>query len=624
MAQDTKEALQQLTDSVNRSNSLLETIKGALSQQISASEGLKTAMIKSNTFSQGKMFKALHTVADLPGRFDKVLKSFGKFLQEGLGANNKEFLGALSKIEALGLDSAPFLQLTRAMNNRMGESVEQQTKSLTQLMNLRDLTEANPELLATALNKHQQTFIDAAGIYGPQFSQDMRSVMTTLASTLGGGGAKLEPLMDLVSKFIGETPEKKAARGMIGLPENLAGLTSPEQIISQFAVPLIRTFSESDLFTGPGAATNRSILGSVFGLTPADFALIMEAATEMPEVDVLNKTMKESMRELRRSRDIEEKLSFVMDGISNAFFSILTPSMEYLSGVMGEEGLGGKVVDLSKQIADWIGGELKTLTVKAVGILTEFKANGGITQMQERIAKAADVVGKIWDGAEKTATGIYMFLEEGGLEKIFDNVMIRFELWEEQIGARFDHFLPEFGRIFLESISYMGTVLILAMQAGAYMIWEAITELFPDKQSAEKSAAKWGLIAGGATLLAGVLAAPFTGGMSLVGATALMGASAGVGLGTYALTSSAGGALADAKESARQRDPLADYRANVNQIQKPNFEMKPFEAGSRELDLLDELEKSNTSIRDLMEKIQAALERTADAAESMSKGLQEG
>lgn len=623
MAQDTKEALEQLTDSLNRSNSLLETIKGALSQQISASEGLKTAMIKSNTFSQGKMFKALNMVADLPGRFDKVLKSFGQFLQEGLGANNKEFLGALSKIEALGLNSAPFLQLTRAMNNRMGESVEQQTKSLTQLMNLRDLTKANPELLATALNKHQQTFIDAAGIYGPQFSQDMRAVVTTLASTLGGGGAMLDPLMSLISKFTGEGVEQKALRGMIGLPENLAELTSPEQIMSQFVVPLIKAFSENPLFTGPDAEMNRAMLGSVFGLTPADFALIMKTATEMPEVAELNKLTQESLKELKRSQDIEKKLSFVMDGISNAFFSILTPTMEYLSEVMGEEGLGGQVVELSKQIADWIGGELKSLTIKAIDIFNEFRANGGITMMQEKIAEAGKLVGEIWEGAKTTVTGMYRFLVRGGMEKVFENILKRFETWREQLGARFDHFVPYFQQVFIESISYMGQVLIYAMEAGALMIWKAVTQLFPEKQTAEKAAAAMGLIAGIGTLTAGALLAPVTGGMSLMGATALVAGSAGIGYGAYKVTSAAGGALANAKERARAMDPGADFRAKLDALEKPNFEMKPFVPGSRELELLDELKKSNDDIRELIENLHEAEERTAEATEAIAAATQE-
>lgn len=626
MAQDTKEALEQLTDSVNRSNSLLETIKGALSQQISASEGLKTAMIKSNTFSQGKMFKALNMVADLPGRFDKVLKSFGQFLQEGLGANNKEFLGALSKIEALGLNSAPFLQLTRAMNNKMGESVEQQTKALTQLMNLRDLTKANPELLATALNKHQQTFVEAAGIYGPQFSQDIRAVMSTLGAHLPGAGAMTENVVSLLSNFMGESPEKRALRGRIpGLPEDLSKLTSPEQIFSQFVVPLTKFFSESPLFQGPNAAINKEMFKDVFGLESKDFVVLEQLGAVLGEdgaVGKMSKAMKQSLEELRRSQDIQKKLSFVMDGISNAFFSILTPSMEYLSGVMGEEGLGGKVVDLSKQIADWIGGELKTLTVKAVGILSEFKANGGITTMQEKIAEAGKRVGEIWDGAKKTVTGIYMFLEEGGLQEIFNNVIARFKLWEEQIGERFDQFLPQFGQIFIDSVTYMGQVLMLALQAGAYLIWEAITELFPDKQTAEKSAAKWGMIAGGLVALAGLAAAPFTLGSSLALTTAALGTGAAAGLGTYALVSSAGGAMADAKASASRRNPTADFLAQVNALERPNFEMS-FAQGSRELELLAEVEKSNARIQELLEKIDKAMERTADATEGLHVEAQE-
>jgi len=429
--------------------------------------------------------------------------------------------------------------------------------------------------------------------------------------------------MDVISKFTGETPDKMAMRGRFGLRESLVGLNSPEQMMSEFVVPLIKTISENDLFTGPDAAINRDMLGSVFGLTPKDFAILMESASEMPEMAELNKLMEESLKELKRSQDIEKKLSFVMDGISNAFFSILTPTMEYLSEVMGEEGLGGKVVELSKQIADWIGGELKTLTIKAIDIFNEFRANGGITMMQEKIAEAGKLVGEIWEGAKTTVTGMYRFLVRGGMKMVFDNILKRFALWQVQLGDRFDRFLPHLKQVFIESISYMGQVLIYAMQAGALMIWKAVTELFPERQATEKAAAAMGLIAGIGTAAAGLLLAPVTGGLSLAAATTALAAGGAVGYGAYKATSAAGGALANAKERASGMDPQADFRAKLNELQKPNFEMKPFVAGSKELELLDELKQSNDAIRDLIEKLHEAEERTAEATEVIATATQE-
>ena len=169
----------------------------------------------------------------------------------------------------------------------------------------------------------------------------------------------------------------------------------------------------------------------------------------------------------------------------------------------------------------------------------------------------------------------------------------------------------------------MGQVMIYAMEAGALMIWKAITQLFPEKQTVEKAAAAMGLIAGIGTLTAGALLAPVTGGMSLMGATALVAGSAGIGYGAYKATSAAGGALANAKERASGMDPQADFRAKLNELQKPNFEMKPFVAGSKELELLGELKNSNDAIKDLIEKLHEAEERTAEATEVIATAIKE-
>jgi len=478
MAQDTKEALERLTDSLNKSNSLLETIKGAISQQIGASEGLKTAMVKSNTLNQGKVYDALERVADLPGRFDKVLQSFGKFMQEGLGSQDKQFLGVLSQIETLGLDMGPFLQLTRGMNNTMNASQELQTKALTQLMNIADLTEANPELLATALNKHQQTFTDAAGIYGPQFANDLRAVMTTIAASMKGGGAELEPLLNVVSKFIGETPEQKALRARLGLPENLEGMGA-EDLMSKVVYPLLKSVKEG-MFQGEGSATIRALLGETFSFQAGDFAILDKAAAELGSVGELLKLMQTSTRDLRVREDAEKKLSATMDKLANAFFSIFTPSMEALGNVMGPNNLGGKVVDLAQTIADWISGELLGLTNKAIAIFSEFEANGGITQMQEKIAEAGSLVSQIWEGAQTAVVATWDFFTQGGIQKAWNTFKENLELWTEQfksVLSQWGHNALVYGGVIVRNIFW---TMIDAFAIGAEFIFLKIKHAWQD------------------------------------------------------------------------------------------------------------------------------------------------
>ena len=274
MASDVNESLEELKTSVNQSNGLLRMVQSSLMQGISVSEGLKASMMKIGDFNKGKMLTTLEKVTELPGRFDKVLGTFGQFIERGLGANTKAFLEVIGEITALGLDSSPFLLLTRQMNNTMGMSLEAQTKSLTQLMNLRDLTEANPEILASILAANSKMFEEHAGIYGPEFVKNLQAATTSIAAELGGGGEMLQPLLKMINPFLQTTPEGMGLRAMWDMPINISEMGVPEMI--KMISGLSRKMEEKGIFSGdPGQkALARTVVGKQLGFGPADFVIL--------------------------------------------------------------------------------------------------------------------------------------------------------------------------------------------------------------------------------------------------------------------------------------------------------------------------------------------------------------
>ena len=184
--EDLTYAIEELTGTMKRQTSMTETLGQAVKSAMMTTENLKTAMLKTGSFQEGKMLKSIEHLGTLPGRMDKVVGNMGQFLNEGLGDHSKKFLSVVSKFTALGMDNGPFLQLARAMNAKLGMSIEQSSDQLKTLMNLRTITGQNPEKMAKALAKQQQTFQEAAGIWGPEFSQKLMGAMQVMAQGRGG------------------------------------------------------------------------------------------------------------------------------------------------------------------------------------------------------------------------------------------------------------------------------------------------------------------------------------------------------------------------------------------------------------------------------------------------------
>jgi len=169
-----------------------------------------------------------------------------------------------------------------------------------------------------------------------------------------------------------------------------------------------------------------------------------------------------------------------MDKLANAFFSIFTPSMEALGNVMGPNNLGGKVVDLAQTIADWISGELLGLTNKAIAIFSEFEANGGITQMQEKIAEAGSLVSQIWEGAQTAVVATWDFFTQGGIQKAWNTFKENLELWTEQfksVLSQWGHNALVYGGVIVRNIFW---TMIDAFAIGAEFIFLKIKHAWQD------------------------------------------------------------------------------------------------------------------------------------------------
>ena len=207
-------AMEELTGTMKRQGSLTETMGQAIQGAMTSTENLKAAMLKTGRFSEGKMLGAIEKMSDMPGRIDKVIQGFGQYLQQGLGSHTDKFIGVVSKISALGLDNGPFLQLARSMNSKMGMSIDQRDQHFKELLNLREVTGQNPELMAKALAQQSQTFSEAAGIWGPGFSEKLMNSMKVMA--VGNGGDEMVgQMMTMMKPLLEAGPEGMAKRAML-------------------------------------------------------------------------------------------------------------------------------------------------------------------------------------------------------------------------------------------------------------------------------------------------------------------------------------------------------------------------------------------------------------------------
>ena len=434
MARDISEAIEDLKSSVDRSNGILRTVQGALAQAISTSEGLKGAMMKTGSFQSGKMYSILEKVTDLPGRFDKVLNNFGAFVMRGLGQNTKEFMKVLGKVSALGLDNTPFLMLTRSMNNTMGLSLEQQTKSLTMLLNLRDISEANPELLAGILEANSKVMAQHAGVYGPEFANNFQQVVSTMAAAMGGGGESLQGVIDAINPFLDASIKGMGLRSQIGLQSDISNLNSTQMMAFIREIPL--ALKRSGLFgTGGMASVRRAELGERFGVSKESWAIMDRLNRDLPTLAKLQTDLKRATAELIASEDLHSMMSTFMNKITNAFSSVLHPSIKALTE--NQTGLGENLHTLATQIAAWSAEKLLAVTTKTMEWLKDFvnsdKGMSGWQKLTEWWSKLMPTLGNIWALAQVAVLTLINFIAGGGIGAIIDTIVNTWDVVKEAL-----------------------------------------------------------------------------------------------------------------------------------------------------------------------------------------------
>ena len=430
-------ALEDLTAAMKRQKTFTESLGQVLKSSMMSSEGLKTAMLKTGRFTEGKMLTAIERMADMPGRIDKTVQAFGQYLEQGIGSHTKEFTGIVSKISALGLDNSPFLQLARSMNAKMGTSIEQRDEQFKELLNLREVTGQNPELMAKALANQSQTFQEAAGLWGPNFAKQLFKAVTVLARE-NGGDAMIPGLMELIKPFIKPGPEHAAKRAFLGQGNILEPSENMTQMeTNQMLLDIIRSPGANAAF---GSALNRDVTGRAVGMGGKEFQVAQEMEGRLKGV-----TAQSLMADLVRlsadgeigdgSQSVDQLMSTKMNNLTNQSADILTESILILSAAF--DGLAGQAATL----ADWLAGILKGF---AIGGATKVADGvGGIKKKGGEIGAAGSVdllgttgalAGAVGSLAKETGKGLYKFFTAGnGLERIFDSVVLFFQEWSHKI-----------------------------------------------------------------------------------------------------------------------------------------------------------------------------------------------
>ena len=414
-------ALEDLTAAMKRQKTFTESLGQVLKSSMMSSEGLKTAMLKTGRFTEGKMLTAIERMADMPGRIDKTVQAFGQYLEQGIGSHTKEFTGIVSKISALGLDNSPFLQLARSMNAKMGTSIEQRDEQFKELLNLREVTGQNPELMAKALANQSQTFQEAAGLWGPNFAKQLFKAVTVLARE-NGGDAMIPGLMELIKPFIQPGPEGAAKRGFLGQGNILEPSENMTQMeTNQMLLDIIRSVGTNPAF---GSALNKDVTGRAIGLGGKEFQVAQEMESRLKGV-----TAQSLMSDLVRlsadgeigdgSQSVDQLMSTKMNNLTNQSADILTESILILSAAF--DGLAGQAATL----ADWLAGILKGF---AIGGAT--KVAGSV----DLLGTTGALAGAVGSLAKETGKGLYKFFTAGnGLERIFDSVVLFFQEWSHKI-----------------------------------------------------------------------------------------------------------------------------------------------------------------------------------------------
>ena len=354
-------AIEELTGTMKRQSSITETMGQAIQAAMTSSENLKAAMLKTGSFQENKMLRAIDNLSDMPGRIDKVIQGFGQFLNQGLGQHTKTFQKVISQITALGLDNGPFLQLARSMNAKMGMSLDQQTEQLKSLMNLRVVTGQNPELMAKALAAQSQTFEQAAGIWGPGFSEKLMNSMKIMAQGRGGH-EMVAKMMNMLKPLLEAGPEGMAKRAALNQGK---GPNLHENMSQQEMIQWIMTSMES-MGTNPAfqSAITRSVTGG--GLLGMGGGAEFQTAQQMRS-RLKGQTAGSLMADLARTggdmdalagpagQGASELLSTKLARATNQFANVLPEAITIVQKSL--DGLAESATGLADKFAGWLKGK---------------------------------------------------------------------------------------------------------------------------------------------------------------------------------------------------------------------------------------------------------------------------
>ena len=437
-------AMEELTGTMKRQGSLTETMGQAIQGAMMSTENLKAAMLKTGRFSEGKMLGAIEKMSDMPGRIDKVIQGFGQYLQQGLGSHTDKFIGVVSKISALGLDNGPFLQLARSMNSKMGMSIDQRDQHFKELLNLREVTGQNPELMAKALAQQSQTFSEAAGIWGPGFSEKLMNSMKVMAVG-NGGDAMVGQMMTMMKPLLEAGPEGEAKRAMLnqGRGPGLSADMSQSDMI-EFIKTSMKSMGDNPAF---GTALTRKITGGgVLGMGGSEF----QTASNMTErlAGTSTSDLMDMIEQIKvgggdgtvgegagNSQSEDQLMSVKLNNVINQFADVLPEAITKVGNAL--DGLAGSAAGL----AGWVSGMLKGFANDGADLLAD--GIGGAKKLGGKIGApgstdltgtAGALAGAVGSLATETGKGLAKFFTDGnGLERIFDTVVLFFKEWAHKL-----------------------------------------------------------------------------------------------------------------------------------------------------------------------------------------------
>ena len=346
--------IEEQTAATKRQSNILGQMEAALTDAVGVNESLKGAMLKSGRFTEEKMFGITQSLSRSIGDFDKGMRANIRMLAEGLEVKGLE--GAFEQITALGLNFQPFQNLVRHMDRELGFGTDQRNEQIKLLLALRDVTKANPELLAQELNKISGFTRGVAGLFGPDFAQSFQAAVSVLA---GDSPQLISQLTTAFSKAFGPGADGVRIRTMLGMPRDLTGM-SPQQTLSML-MDIIQK-SQGGMF---GDFMTKSVLGKLVGFSPRDFAALGTAAGNMRGRNPMAE-MAEAMRRIEQGFKMEEimkKWNSMINSILNPMHAVFNTFMERV--LKWSTPLMNTLAEWSQTAAEstakWIDGAIKAV-----------------------------------------------------------------------------------------------------------------------------------------------------------------------------------------------------------------------------------------------------------------------